>query len=272
MLYLQLPSGNFMIKAFISIILLTLAPALLRAQKTLPEISVASISGKIIVSWKNEYSIPVANINIQRSFDSLKNYSTIGSVLNPMNTENGYTDNDPPYNRMYYRVFVAFEGGTYIITKPVKPAKDSVFANQNRIHYAWQLDPMMMRTDSSITTGIYAPDIGDSGIHVPPPSKLIKTPTEPEIMFPSKRIFTSRMSSLVIQLPDAAVKNYRLKIFDDQEKMVLELTKLKEDFLVLDKMNFMRSGWYHFELYEGEKIVEKNRFFVPKDVKKKTNK
>ena len=80
------------------------------------------------------------------------------------------------------------------------------------------------------------------------------------------------MSSVVIQLPDAAVKNYRLKIFDDQEKMVLELTKLKEDFLILDKMNFMRSGWYRFELYDGEKVLEKNRFFVPKDVKKKNNK
>ncbi|MFZ1529006.1 MAG: hypothetical protein WAT19_09665 [Ferruginibacter sp.] len=263
-----------MIKPFISIILLTMAPALLRAQKTLPEISVAGISGKIIVSWKNEYTIPVANINIQRSFDSLKNYTTIGSVLNPMNAENGYTDNNPPYNKMYYRVFVAFEGGTYLITKPVRPVKEFIAGNENRIRYAWQVDPLVMHTDSTVTTGVYGPDNSDSGITVPPPPplKLIKTPTEPEIIFPSKRVYTSRMSSVVIQLPDAPSKNYRLRIFDDQEKMVLELTKLKEDFLVLDKMNFMRSGWYRFELYDAEKVVEKNRFFVPKDVKKKTNK
>ena len=194
------------------------------AQKTLPGISVSNIGGKIIVSWKNEYSDSVVTLNIQRSYDSLQNYTTIGSVLNPTSIENGYTDQNPPYPKMYYRVFIAFVGGEQIHLPPVKN------------------------------------DI---------PVENNKLPAEPEFVYPSKRIFTSKMSSIVIQLPSAANKNYHVKIYDDTEKQVLELNKLKEDFLILDKMNFTHSGWYSYELFDANKLIEKGRFFVSKDIKKK---
>ncbi|MBS1497513.1 MAG: hypothetical protein JSS85_11630, partial [Bacteroidetes bacterium] len=51
------------------------------AQEILPNITVKNISGKIIVSWQSLYNQPTATINIQRSYDSLKNFTTIGSVL-----------------------------------------------------------------------------------------------------------------------------------------------------------------------------------------------
>ena len=91
-----------------------------KAQQILPGISVMNLNGNIIVSWKNEYKVPLANINIQRSYDSLRNYTTIGSVLNPQNQENGYSDAAAPYNKMYYRLFIAFDGGKYLITTPVR--------------------------------------------------------------------------------------------------------------------------------------------------------
>src|SRR5438309_917962 len=96
----------------------------LAAQETLPNITVKNLNGVIIVSWKNEYPLPVKTINIQRSYDSLKNYSTIGSVLNPQNRENGFADTKPPYNKMYYRVFISFDGGAYQFSEPARPVKD----------------------------------------------------------------------------------------------------------------------------------------------------
>jgi hypothetical protein len=42
------------------------------AQDTLPDIKVKNIGGRIIISWKNAYNVNISNINIQRSFDSLK--------------------------------------------------------------------------------------------------------------------------------------------------------------------------------------------------------
>jgi hypothetical protein len=51
----------------------------------------------------------------------LKNFSTIGTVLNPLNLENGYPDLTPPYDRMFYRVTITFENGEYEIGRSARP-------------------------------------------------------------------------------------------------------------------------------------------------------
>ncbi len=50
-------------------------------QDTLPKITVTQLGKNVLVSWNNPFTT-VTNINIQRSGDSLKNFTTIGSVLN----------------------------------------------------------------------------------------------------------------------------------------------------------------------------------------------
>jgi hypothetical protein len=212
----------------------------LYAQEILPGISVKNLSGKIIVSWRNEYNLPVANINIQRSYDSLKNYSTIGSVLNPQNKENGYADATPPYNKMYYRVFIAFEGGSYVITPPVRPVKDTSSANTAVVSFPWQKDPADNKPE---------------------------VPANPAINFPSKWIYTAKDNNVVLYLPGAINKKYTAVFFDELEHKLFELTNLKEEYLIIEKVNFFRSGWYRFELFESGQLVEKNKFFIPKDGK-----
>lgn len=223
------------------------ASTILQAQQILPNITVKNIGGKIIVSWKNDYNLPAATINIQRSYDSLNNYTTIGNVLTPQNKENGYADANPPYNKMYYRLFIAFEGGSYIITKPVKPVKETITGTDSTQiqRYPWQVNLF-----------------GDSSIQVPPTAA---------ITYPSKRIFTAKDNAVVIHLPDAAVKKYSIKFFDELENMVFELTRLKDEYLIIEKVNFGHSGWFHFELYESGTLVEKNKLFIPKDGKSSNN-
>jgi hypothetical protein len=216
--------------------------ASLFAQEILPGISVRNLSGKIIVSWRNEYDRPVANINIQRSYDSLKNYTTIGSVLNPQNKENGYADAAPPYTKMYYRVFIAFECGSYHITTPVRPVKDTSSGNAARVRFPWE-------TDS-----------GDADPNLP-------VPVNPALNFPSKWIYTAKDNNVVLYLPGALSKKYTAVFFDELENKIFELTNLKEEYLIIEKVNFIRSGWYRFELFESGQLVEKNKFFIPKDGK-----
>ncbi|RYF83847.1 MAG: hypothetical protein EOO03_15205 [Chitinophagaceae bacterium] len=216
-----------------------------RAQSVLPGITVTNINGKIIVSWKNAYKVPLATISIQRSYDSLRNYSTIGSVLNPQNLENGYADVNPPYNKMYYRVFIAFEGGSYIISQPVRPTKDTAAANTaNEVRYPWQIDPN-----------------ADPKLQQPP------TPADAGPSYPSKWIYTAKDQNVVIHLPGAALKNYSVSFFDELEKPVFELNNLKEEYLIIEKVNFVKAGWYSFKLYESGKLVETNKFFIAKDGK-----
>ncbi|MBC7424230.1 MAG: hypothetical protein H7334_12330, partial [Ferruginibacter sp.] len=95
------------------------------AQDTLPGVSVKSTGNQIIVSWKNNYGAIISNINIQRSRDSLKNFTTIGTVLNPLNKENGFVERKPYNLNFYYRVFVVFEGGTSVFSRTHRPVLDT---------------------------------------------------------------------------------------------------------------------------------------------------
>ncbi len=269
------------------------------AQEILPGLTVKNLNGKIIVSWKNGYSIPVSNINIQRSFDSLKNFTTIGSVLTPQNAENGYTDANPPYNKMYYRLSISFDGGSYVISKtarPVKEARVSDNTGENNFRYPWQVEyvppkEVMVKNDpvkepviennaklhvkvknaatknEQVKNGIRLP-----GIVKPSLDSTIKIPDieiDPELIpYPSQRIFTAKDNNIVIHLPQVALKKYIAKFFDEANNYLFELNKLTEEYLIVEKVNFVHSGWFHFEIYENGKLIEKNKFFISKDGKK----
>lgn len=238
-----------------------------RAQSTLPEITVKNINGKIIVSWLNDYEQPITDILIQRSYDSLKNYSTIGTVLNPLNKENGYSDLNPPYNKMYYRLSINFEGGKYLITKPVRPVKEKPVITPEETEallyrYPWQASPIK---DSSIKSGFPVKDSIRTGVPViTQPNIVIK---KPEPTYPSQRIFTARDNNVIIHLVDAATKKYRVKFFDENNNFLFELTRLTDEYLIIEKVNFVHSGWFFFEIYEADKLVEKNKCFIAKDGK-----
>lgn len=240
------------------------------AQDTLPNITVKNINGRIVVSWMNGYKETVTNIHIQRSYDSLKNYTSIGSVLNPMNRENGYADVNPPYNKMYYRLSITFEGGNYVISKPARPVKEIPIQTEEekeqtlRFRYPWQVSVIPPSNKSDIQL-----PMSDS-IRIAPP--VVNVPGLPPVNrtepgYPSLRIFTAKEQQVVIYLPDAASKKYRAKFYDEQNKFLFELTKLTEPYLILEKVNFGKTGWYYFELYNGETLVEKNKILIGKDGK-----
>jgi len=231
----------------------------LKAQEALPGISVAQSGNKVIVSWKNEYENPVAALTIQRSYDSLKNFTTIGSVLNPQNKENGYADANPPYLKMYYRVFVAFEGGTYIISPSVTPTMDSLYKyTKPLVWYSWQLGPNLSNRVPIVSTP-------DPVFDLPPANPNLSV--KPTTHLPSKWIYTAKDNNVVLHLPAAATKKYTAVFYDELDRKIFELNNLKEEYLIIEKVNFVRSGWYSFELFDNGKLVEKNKFFVPKDGK-----
>src|SRR5664279_4038425 len=94
------------------------------AQDTLPKISVTQLGNKVLVSWVNPFE-SVTTINIQRSYDSLKGFTTIGSVLNVKAKENGYVDSKEFIPPQFYRVFISFEGGSYLFTQSHRPSVDT---------------------------------------------------------------------------------------------------------------------------------------------------
>lgn len=268
-----MPRRSILLTIIISVLALTAA-----AQETLPGITVKNIGGQIIVSWVNNYKTPVANISIQRSFDSLKNYSTIGSVLNPMNIENGYADVKPPYNKMYYRVFVSFEGGTYAFSNVERPVKEIIpetvitadtakagAAGVGGIVTQEPFNPFLVK-DNWIAKPNAKPEIKNGNIITKPSLPPLETNKE-VITYPSRRIFTNKDNAVTITLANAETKKYTVKFFDENEVFLFELNKITESYLIIEKVNFKHAGWFYFEVYDAGKLIERNRFFVPKDGK-----
>ena len=204
------------------------------AQDTLPRITVKCFGNKVIVSWRTTYGARITAINIQRSGDSVKNFTSIGSVLEPNNRENGFVDSKAPAQNMFYRVFVAFAGGSYTFSKSYRPVIDTG------------------------STGDEMPD-------VPPAHQYV--PEEPSGFVASKYIYTGKDDNVIIDLPDAGNSKYSIKFFDDNDKAVFEINKVTEPYLIIEKVNFLRSGWFYFKLYENGIIKERHDFYIPKEGK-----
>ncbi len=252
------------------------------AQEILPNITVKNYNGKIIVSWKNEYPLEVKTINIQRSFDSLKNYTTIGTVLNPQNNENGFVDEKPPYNKMYYRVFIGFDAGAYVFSESVRPVKElplpsPMITQEITVEPIKKYEPPVKDTkpvvaaekpaDKKASSKNNKRTTAKNKVQLKAKEPEIIIPKEEPITYPSRRIYTARDNNVVINLPNIDINKYIVKFFDEGDKPLFELNRIKEDYLIIEKMNFLRAGWFHFEIYENGRMIEKNKFFIPKDGK-----
>jgi len=250
------------------------------SQATLPEITVINLNGNVVVSWLNEYKKPIQNILIQRSFDSTKNFTTIGSVLTPQNLENGYPDRLPPYDRMYYRVMVGFEGGEYVFgpaNRAIAPIKTLEPLDVTAIPVITEIKETKVEADelsiskhrekSNLTKRKNKDSLSLKTIQ----AEKINTITnlEPihiiETAYPSLRVFTNKQNVVVVAVPQAIEKKCGLKVFGENQKLVFELKRIPDDYLMLEKSNFYHSGWFNFEVYVEGKLFEKNKFFVAKD-------
>lgn len=86
-----------------------------------------------------------------------------------------------------------------------------------------------------------------------------------EIYKPSRFVYTDKDGNVLIDLVDALRKDYEVKFFDDQSNPIFEIKKVRDPMLIIDKVTFLRSGWFRFELYEEGKLKETHKVFIPKD-------
>jgi len=99
------------------------------------------------------------------------------------------------------------------------------------------------------------------------PVQKIEFITKDDIFNPSGFIFTNSEGNLVIALPDVHKKKFSLHVSTKEGQPIFEMKNIKEPLLQIDKSNFYKSGWFKYELYEAGKLREKNRFFIPEDIK-----
>jgi hypothetical protein len=208
----------------------------LNAQDTLPRFTVKNAgNNRIIIGWVNNYPV-TKQISVQRSFDSLKNYKTILTVTDPTAIQNGFADTKAPNDHMFYRLFINLDKGEFFNTTPRKALTDSSGAlppavEQPRMTEVITNKPVQKRPDFN----------------------------------PSFYVYTNKDGYVFINLPDAGSKKYHIKFYEENDEFLFEIKNIKEPALTLDKTNFIHSGWFKFELYNDEKLIEKNKFYLSKE-------
>ncbi|MEN9549936.1 MAG: hypothetical protein RIR12_2527 [Bacteroidota bacterium] len=250
---------------------LFLASALF-AQDTLPKFTVKSIGiNKVSIRWKNNFE-DVKQISIQSSKDSMTGYKTILTVADPTKKENTFLDLKASSDRLFYRLYILRDKGYYIITKPQLPLKNNPNLSGSNT---------MVLVDTSSNKGINKIDTTVVSKVVPfsvvidkiPFSDSVKTPdltnagkTKPNAFTPSLFVYTEKDGYVRIQFPaEDKPKKYTIKFFDQDETLLFELKEIKAKTFKLDKTNFYHAGWFTFELYEENTLIEKHKFYLAKD-------
>ena len=258
------------------------------AQDTLPAFTVKNRNGKVILSWVNNYSI-VKQMSIQRSADSLKGFKTILTLPDPSSITNGFLDNNAPNTESFYKLYILLDSGKYVFSKSQRPQKDAppvvVKTQANKIDSAVAkanikkdtVAARLIKTDSVVKT--IAPPVTEAPsksyeiertkISNKKKSDGLKSDTinivRPETFTPSGFVFTNPDGNITIVLPIGKKEQFKIKFYDDKGDNIFQVNNIKEHIVTIDKSNFMRAGWYSFELYEDNVLKEKNKVMVPRD-------
>lgn len=218
------------------------------AQDTLPRFSLKNVgNNRIVIGWVNTFQ-EIRQISIQRSFDSTKNFKTILTVEDPALPENGYVDTKANHDRMFYRLYIMLDKGVYLFSDSRRPILDTI-----------------VKKDPAVKTelpGIAVPIIISDSVVIGPVAGNNRP--KAEVYVPSKRIFTFKDGYVRVLLPSETDKKYDIKFFAGDE-LLFELKEVKEKDFKIDKANFYHAGWFRFELYEDGDLLEKNKFYIPKE-------
>lgn len=237
-----------------------LSGSLLQAQDTLPKFLVKNAgNNRIVIGWVNTYQ-NITQLTIQRSFDSLSGFKSILSVADPLSPQNGYVDTKAANDHMFYRLYIQLDKGNYLFSAAKKPVLDTAkkiipAGYQGKLpDSVWKVNPFYVKIDSLLKVDSMAS----------PNAAVLKN--KPTAFSPSIYIYTARDGYVRISLPDdEKPKKYSVKFFDADQVFLFELKDIKTRSFKLDKANFYHAGWFHFELYEDGKLLEKHKFFLDKD-------
>ncbi|MEI8278487.1 MAG: hypothetical protein WCG87_01920 [Bacteroidota bacterium] len=244
----------------------------------LPDISGNSLHATNMLSWTCQYD-GVQSISIQRSYDSVRSYTVIGTLKKPKKGAQGFVDEHPLSGDNWYRVNVVF-------------ANSSVPWTSNRIKIHVDATQLVMHSQTQITTnepfqkiapkpisnkdsvGHFIADmtgyydsvraaerkaaIRDSLMKLKPIIK-ITTPNDgkdfdPYLYLISPYVFTDgNTGHIQVSLPNIKAHTYELKFYNLQGKNVLEIPRINASPLIIDKRNFQQKGMYKFKIFKDGK-------------------
>ena len=258
-------------------------------QSTLPDFQVIQRNGVNIISWNNEIK-EITQLIIQRSVDSLTGFRSIVSMPDPTSSTNGFVDKKSGSKLFFYRIFFVMPGGRYVFTESQKPKVEippPVIQPAIKKQPIPNPAPVTVTTDPPITKkevqviikkqpdtavsrlSLVYQKIGLSQYNWGTITILPKTENllNDDTFVLSSLIYTNGEGNLIISLPDAPKNRFTLRVFREDKSLLFEMKHIRENQLLVDRSNFHNSGWFRYELREGERIRERNRFYIKPDGK-----
>ena len=258
-------------------------------QSTLPAFQVIQRNGVNIISWNNEIK-EITQLIIQRSVDSLTGFRSIVSMPDPTSSTNGFVDKKSGSKLFFYRIFFVMPGGRYVFTESQKPNVEippPVIQPAIKKQPIPNPAPVTVTTDPPITKkevqviikkqpdtavsrlSLVYQKIGLSQYNWGTITILPKTENllNDDTFVLSSLIYTNGEGNLIISLPDAPKNRFTLRVFREDKSLLFEMKHIRENQLLVDRSNFHNSGWFRYELREGERIRERNRFYIKPDGK-----
>lgn len=252
------------------------------SQDTLPNFSLKNAGkNRIVVSWTNTFK-NIRQISIQRSFDSLSGYKSILTVADPTTTQNGFVDTKATNEHMFYRLYIMLDKGNYLFSPAKRPTLEPVITDtvstvkakevmaivdslQKTIIVSEHPDSVLLKIDSVKRANpvVFKLEKFQTGDSILAPGQVV-VKNRPNAFTPSLYVYTYRDGYVRVALPTEE-KNYSIRFFDENNKMLFELKNIKEKRFKIDKASFYHAGWFRFELYENGILLEKNKFYLEKD-------
>lgn len=211
------------------------------AQYPLPAMAITTEQAQNNLTWYCQYD-GIKSIAVQRSADSVRNFTTIGVINAPKKGMGAYRDTHPVVGKNYYRLSIEFGGDLEWFSNTYKVFLDSATIARS----------LEERIKTGTTNAITAPT-NDKG-----KGETTESSTPKAFYFtPSSKIYTNPYTGHInINLEDATAKRYSLRFYDPSKNEVLRVSRISKPMLILDKNNFNSRGIYSFQLFEGSSLVE----------------
>jgi len=212
-----------------------------KAQPVLPDMAATTQNAVNVLSWSCQYD-GIKSIAVQRSNDSVFNFTTIGYVKGLKKGPQAFIDGHPNPGANWYRLYIVFSSDLTWYSNRVKLIVDS----------AQLMKKGVLPPNDSLQKMVPTLTLGNGA--VPDPSEI-----NAYTYIRSQYVFTNPFTGHVnVELPDSEDKKsaFSLTFFDDKNKQVLEVPKIQAPNVVIDKRNFQRKGIYKFEMKKNRDLLE----------------
>jgi len=207
------------------------------AQPELPNIAVTTQGGINILSFSNPYESGIKSIAVERSSDSVLNFTNIGYVGSVKKGPASFVDAHPMVGKNWYRLQIVFSGGMEWISNLGSIEVDSAaIANRKPLPPSDSLQKIVNATGNTAVIN------------------EIKTVEMPKSQYVFTNPFTGNIN---IEIQDALKESYQLLFYDQNDKEVLRIPRVNDKIVILDKRNFQTTGIFKFKLLKNKEEFDK---------------